>query len=72
MLFRSVRIDAVERLLNGKRLDEDLIGQAARLASGSVAPNSDIHAAADYRKALVGTLTARALRDAAGRNGGIA
>lgn len=66
-----VRLDAVEQLLNGRRLDEDLIGQAARLASGSVAPNSDIHAAADYRKALVGTLTARALRDAATRNGGI-
>jgi aerobic carbon-monoxide dehydrogenase medium subunit len=65
------RLNAVEQLLNGRRLDDDLIGQAARLASGSVAPNSDIHAAADYRKALVGTLAARALRDAARRNGGI-
>jgi aerobic carbon-monoxide dehydrogenase medium subunit len=66
-----VRLHAVEQLLNGHRLEDAQISRAARLASQSVDPNSDIHAAADYRKALVGTLTARALRDAAARNGGI-
>jgi carbon-monoxide dehydrogenase medium subunit len=64
-----VRLGAVEQLLNGHRLEDELIGRAARLASQSVDPNSDIHAAADYRKALVGTLTARALREADARNG---
>jgi carbon-monoxide dehydrogenase medium subunit len=66
-----VRLGDVEQLLNGQRLEEELIGRAAHLASESVDPNSDIHAVADYRKALVGTLTARALRDAGARNGEI-
>jgi carbon-monoxide dehydrogenase medium subunit len=66
-----VRLGAVEQLLNGQRLEEELIGRAARLAAESVDPGSDIHAAADYRKALVGTLTARALRDAGSRDGEI-
>jgi carbon-monoxide dehydrogenase medium subunit len=66
-----VRLGDVEQSLNGRRLDEGLIGHAARLASQSVDPGSDIHAAADYRKALVGTLTARALRDAGARDGEI-
>lgn len=60
-----IRLGAVEQLLNGRRLEDEVIGRAARLASQSVDPNPDIHAAADYRKALVGTLLARALRDAA-------
>jgi aerobic carbon-monoxide dehydrogenase medium subunit len=66
-----IRLGAVEQLLNGQRLEEELIGAAARLASQEVDPNSDIHAAADYRRALVGTLTARALRDAGLRDGEI-
>ncbi|MBN9005859.1 MAG: xanthine dehydrogenase family protein subunit M [Rhizobiales bacterium] len=60
-----IRLDAVEQLLNGQRLDEELIGRARHLASETVDPQSDIHAAGDYRKSLVGTLTARGLRDAA-------
>jgi carbon-monoxide dehydrogenase medium subunit len=66
-----IRLGAVEQLLNGQRLGEDLIGAVARLASEEVDPSSDIHAAADYRRALVGTLTARALRDAGLRDGEI-
>jgi aerobic carbon-monoxide dehydrogenase medium subunit len=66
-----IRLGAVEKLLNGQRLEKDLIGAVARLASEEVDPSSDIHAAADYRRALVGTLTARALRDAGLRNGEI-
>lgn len=65
-----LRLHAVEQLLNGCRLDDDLIEQARAAASDAVEPSSDIHAAGDYRKALVGTLTARALRDAAAMNGG--
>ena len=64
------RLTAVEQLLNGKRLDGELIAQARILAADSVDPNTDIHAGGDYRKALVGTLTARALQDAGSINGG--
>lgn len=64
------RLTAVEQLLNGKRLDGELIAQARILAADSVDPNTDIHAGGDYRKALVGTLTARALQDAGRINGG--
>jgi len=64
-----IRLGAVEQLLNGQRLEEELIGVAARLAAQEVDPNSDIHATADYRRALVGTLTARALRNAGLRDG---
>jgi carbon-monoxide dehydrogenase medium subunit len=40
---------------------------AGRLAQGQVDPEPDIHATADYRRHLVGVLTGRALREAAGR-----
>jgi carbon-monoxide dehydrogenase medium subunit len=65
-----VRLTAVEQLLNGKRLNGELIAKARAVASESVEPNTDIHAASDYRKALVGTLTARALQDAGSMDGG--
>lgn len=60
-----LRLREVERLLSGRKLDEELIAQARSLACETVEPSADIHASGDYRKSLVGTLTARALRDAA-------
>jgi carbon-monoxide dehydrogenase medium subunit len=56
-----VRLAEVEALLNGRVLDA--------LASASVTPSGDIHAAADYRQSLVGTLTARVLRHTMTMNG---
>lgn len=64
-----VRLAEVEQLLDGKVLDDGLIARAQELASASVHPNSDIHGAADYRKSLVGTLTARVLRGTMTMNG---
>jgi carbon-monoxide dehydrogenase medium subunit len=64
-----VRLTDVEALLNGCVLDEALITQAQALASASVTPSADIHAAADYRQSLVGTLTARVLRHTMTING---
>ena len=58
------RLPDVEGFLAGKTIDEDVIQEAQQLASQAVDPGDDIHAGADYRKSLVGTLTARALRDA--------
>jgi carbon-monoxide dehydrogenase medium subunit len=58
------RLQEVEEFLAGKTIDEAVILQAQQLASDAVQPSGDIHAGADYRKSLVGTLTARALRDA--------
>jgi len=43
----------------------DAIAAAARAAAADVDPPSDIHAPADYRRALVETLTGRALAHAA-------
>lgn len=57
-----VRLKDVERLLNGNRVDDELIARVQHLAADTVDPDDDIHAPADYRKSLVGTLTARCLR----------
>lgn len=62
-----MRLTEVEQALAGNVLDDDLIARAKALASKTVEPSSDIHASGDYRKSLVGTLTARALRDAGSR-----
>jgi len=57
---------AVEAMLNGQKLDDVAIEDAVKTARESVDPPSDIHAPAEYRRALLGTLLARALRRSAG------
>jgi carbon-monoxide dehydrogenase medium subunit len=61
------RLATVEALLNGRVLDDAAITAASRAASAAVDPPEDLHAPADYRRALVGTLVERALRAAAHR-----
>ena len=61
---RPVRLSAVEAVLNGHTVDTATIAAAAKAASGEVEPADDIHAPAAYRRALVGTLTERALKAA--------
>lgn len=63
---RPLRLRAAEAVLNGQKLDEVAIEDAAKAARQSVDPPSDIHAATEYRRALLGTLLARALRQSAG------
>lgn len=60
------RLKSVEAAIDGRTISEDLIAEVKTAASDAVSPMSDIHAGADYRKSLVGTLAARALRRAAG------
>ena len=58
------RLRAVEAVLNGRFIDEATIAQAEAAASAAVDPQTDIHASADYRRALVGTMVERALLNA--------
>jgi carbon-monoxide dehydrogenase medium subunit len=62
---RPQRLTAVEAVLNGRIIDEATIAQAEAAASSAVDPQTDIHASADYRRALVGTMVERALKSAA-------
>ncbi len=64
---KAIRPVAAEHYLVGKRLDEQTIREAAKLAGDAAEPTSDLRGPADYKRAVVRTLTARALRKAAGR-----
>ncbi len=61
-----VRANAAEGFLVGKPLNTASIAEAARLAVEAAAPIDDIRSSADYRRAMIETLTARALRQIAG------
>jgi aerobic carbon-monoxide dehydrogenase medium subunit len=58
--------DAVGGMAADAPADDDGWRAAGRLAQDGTDPEADIHATAEYRRQLVGVLTARALRDAAG------
>jgi carbon-monoxide dehydrogenase medium subunit len=62
---RPLRLGAVERVLNGSRLDEATIAAAEAAAHDAVNPPDDIHAGGAYRKKLIGVMVERALRAAA-------
>jgi carbon-monoxide dehydrogenase medium subunit len=54
----------VEAALNGRLVDAATIAQAEAAACAAVDPQTDIHASADYRRALAGTMVERALKHA--------
>jgi carbon-monoxide dehydrogenase medium subunit len=62
---RPLRLTAAEDVLNGESIDETTIAKADAATSAAVDPQDDIHASADYRRSLVGTMVERALRSAA-------
>jgi carbon-monoxide dehydrogenase medium subunit len=64
---RPLRLAAVEDVLNGQLIDEATIAKAEAAASAAVDPPDDIHASSAYRRALVGTMVERALKNAAAR-----
>lgn len=61
---RPRRLPQAEAALNGAVVDDGVARKAAAAASAEVEPSSDLHAPADYRRALVGTLLERALNHA--------
>lgn len=64
---RPQRLAQAETALNGRVVDEMAIQDAARAASATADPPSDLHASSAYRRALVGTLVERALKCASAR-----
>lgn len=62
-----VRAEAAERMLRASKLDEASIRAASTEAIKGLHPTSDIHGSSDYRKALLQTMTERALTQAAQR-----
>jgi len=56
-----LRLVEVERLLEGKVIDAELLSHAELLARESVSPISDVRAGADYRRHITGVLLKRAV-----------
>ena len=62
-----VRAAAAERFLQGKKLDEATVRQAARLAADAADPSPDRRGSVEYKREMARVLTARALKRAASR-----
>jgi len=56
-----LRAPEAETLLAGRAIDAPAIEQAAAAMQAIIAPNTDLHASADYRHFLVGALARRAI-----------
>ena len=57
-----VKARAAESFLVGKRLDEETIREAARLASQEAQPSADLRGSEEYKRDMVRVLAGRALR----------
>ncbi|GAC1448179.1 MAG: xanthine dehydrogenase family protein subunit M [Ktedonobacterales bacterium] len=64
---KAIRPVAAEQFLTGKRLDEEVIREAARIAAVAAEPTADLRGPVEYKRAMVRTLATRALRTAAQR-----
>jgi carbon-monoxide dehydrogenase medium subunit len=51
-------------LLIGKKINDDLIAEAAQLASEETNPTSDVHASAEFRREIAKVLVRRAVKEA--------
>ncbi|HMD37551.1 MAG TPA: xanthine dehydrogenase family protein subunit M [Vicinamibacterales bacterium] len=66
----ATRLSAVEQQLAGKKASAETIAAASKHAGADLKDvNSDLHASADYRRAMVAVFTRRALTAALGRAG---
>jgi carbon-monoxide dehydrogenase medium subunit len=59
-----IRVEEAEKALIGQAPGEAAFDAAAQIARQGVDPSNDIHATAEYRRAVAATLTRRALRSA--------
>jgi carbon-monoxide dehydrogenase medium subunit/6-hydroxypseudooxynicotine dehydrogenase subunit alpha len=60
-----LRATQAEAELKGKRLNEELAAEAARIATSDIEPTGDIHGSGKYRKRLIEAMVRRALLKAA-------
>jgi aerobic carbon-monoxide dehydrogenase medium subunit len=65
-----VKAKDAERYLAGKKLDDKVVAEAARLAAKAARPTEDRRGTVEYKREMARVLTARALRRAAGRAAG--
>lgn len=56
-----IQAKEAEEFLRGKKPDDDLMGKAGDLAAKASQPSSDLRGPAEYKRAMVKTLTVRAL-----------
>lgn len=59
-----LRLPEIEARIEGQAISQALLQDVTEALKGLLHPNTDIHASADYRRHLAGTLARRALRDA--------
>jgi carbon-monoxide dehydrogenase medium subunit len=62
-----IRAAAAEKFLQGKKLDDATVRQAARLAADATDPSPDRRGSVEYKREMARVLTARALKRAAAR-----
>ena len=62
---RPLRAPEAESYLIGKAISEEIAAEAAKIATQDLKSHDDIHASANYRRTVVGTLVKRALTRAA-------
>lgn len=60
----NVAAEKAEAVLEGKKLDDEVIGEAARLAAEASDPRSDIRGPAEFKRDIVRVYVQRALREA--------
>ena len=65
-----LKVHAAEAFLQGKRLDQNSIQQAAQLAAEASRPEADLRGSVEYKRDMVRVLTTRALTGALQRAGG--
>lgn len=58
---KAVRLSEVEQALAGKRLDENTVAEAAKLAADGLDATDDLHASAEYKRHLATVYAKRAI-----------
>jgi CO/xanthine dehydrogenase FAD-binding subunit len=62
-----IRAKKAEEILKGKKITDDLLAEAAKVAAEETSPISGIEASAEYKKDLAGTLVKRVGKEALAR-----